>query len=90
MVMYNEVKHAMGMIKKIDSIPKDDMMVLYVNGRINHHEFEQLRTAVQSIREDDDVKILVLPQDELELMRLTRDEVNRMITTLQRLTPSED
>lgn len=90
MIQPVDMKKVMKLIQKVDQVPKDKMLVMYVHKQITVEEMTQIRRVVETIRENDDVSILVLPENELELTMLTRNRRDRLIQTLQGINARED
>lgn len=85
-----DMQQVMRIIQKVDQVPKDKILALYVHKQVTLEEMTQIRRVVEAIREKDDVSLLVLPKNELELTVMPRKARDRLITALQQANAIED
>lgn len=78
-----EMRSAMKMIEKVDSLPKNETIVVHTKGRLTPAQYEQLIGALKHVREDSELgQVLVVPYEDMEIRQLEPRDKERLLKLL--------
>lgn len=78
-----EIQEVFQLIKKVDSLPNNEVIVVYTKGHFTSSQYHRLVEALEHIKGESELgQVLVVPHDDLEIKKLTSEDRTRLLKLL--------
>lgn len=81
--MNKQLQEVFQHIKKVDSLPNNEVIVAYTKGHFTSGQYHRLVEALEHIKGESELgQVLVVPHDDLEIKQLTSEDRKRLLRLL--------